>query len=48
MGYGNGGLAERAQSKDSEAERRSAVHRVLDYYLHAAVSASNFISPYFT
>ena len=40
--------AEGAQSKDSEAERRGAVHRVLDYYLHAAISASNFISPYFT
>jgi DNA-binding SARP family transcriptional activator/tetratricopeptide (TPR) repeat protein/DNA-binding XRE family transcriptional regulator len=40
--------AEGARSKDSEEERRSAVHRVLDYYLHAATAASNSISPYFT
>jgi DNA-binding SARP family transcriptional activator/tetratricopeptide (TPR) repeat protein/DNA-binding XRE family transcriptional regulator len=37
--------AERARTSDSDAERRAAVHRVLDYYLHAATAASSFICP---
>jgi DNA-binding SARP family transcriptional activator/transcriptional regulator with XRE-family HTH domain len=40
--------AERARTSDSDAERRAAVHRVLDYYLHAATAASSFICPYHT
>ena len=38
--------AERARTSDSDAERRAAVHRVLDYYLHAATTASGFVYPY--
>jgi DNA-binding SARP family transcriptional activator/transcriptional regulator with XRE-family HTH domain len=38
--------AERARTSDSDAERRTAVHRVLDYYLHAATAASGFVYPY--
>jgi DNA-binding SARP family transcriptional activator len=38
--------AERARTSDSDAERRAAVHRVLDYYLHAAIAASGFAYPY--
>jgi DNA-binding SARP family transcriptional activator/transcriptional regulator with XRE-family HTH domain len=38
--------AERARTSDSDAERRAAVHRVLDYYLHAATAASGFVYPY--
>jgi DNA-binding SARP family transcriptional activator/tetratricopeptide (TPR) repeat protein len=37
--------AERARTSDSDAERRAAVYRVLDYYLHAATAASSFICP---
>lgn len=40
--------AERAHSIDSDAERRAAVRRVLDYYLHTAHAASGFICPYHT
>jgi DNA-binding SARP family transcriptional activator/DNA-binding XRE family transcriptional regulator len=36
---------ERARFIDSEAERRAAVRRVLDYYLHTANMASVFICP---
>ena len=37
---------ERARTSDSDAERRAAVHRVLDYYLHAAIAASGFVFPH--
>jgi DNA-binding SARP family transcriptional activator/transcriptional regulator with XRE-family HTH domain len=40
--------AERAHFIDSDAERRAAVCRVLDYYLHTANAASGFICPYHT
>jgi DNA-binding SARP family transcriptional activator len=40
--------AERARTSVSDAERRAAVHRVLDYYLHAATAASSLICPYRT
>jgi DNA-binding SARP family transcriptional activator/tetratricopeptide (TPR) repeat protein/DNA-binding XRE family transcriptional regulator len=40
--------AERARSRDSDAERRAAVRRVLDYYLHTASTAAAFLSPYRT
>ena len=32
----------------SAAERRAAVHRALDYYLHTASLAADFLSPYHT
>jgi DNA-binding SARP family transcriptional activator/transcriptional regulator with XRE-family HTH domain/tetratricopeptide (TPR) repeat protein len=40
--------AERARSIESDAERRAAVRRVLDYYLHTAIAASGFLCPYHT
>jgi hypothetical protein len=38
--------AERAQTSYSDTERRAAVHRVLDYYLRAAIVASSFLHPH--
>jgi DNA-binding SARP family transcriptional activator/DNA-binding XRE family transcriptional regulator len=38
--------AERARTSESDTERRAAVHRVLDYYLHAAIAASGFVHPH--
>jgi tetratricopeptide (TPR) repeat protein len=38
--------AERAGAEDSEAERRSAIHRMLDHYLHTAHAAA-LLSPHF-
>jgi DNA-binding SARP family transcriptional activator/tetratricopeptide (TPR) repeat protein len=38
--------ADQAERRDSEAERRAAVHRVLDHYLHTAMAASNRFSPF--
>lgn len=38
--------AERARTSDSDTERRAAVHRVLDYYLHAAIAASGPVHPH--
>jgi DNA-binding SARP family transcriptional activator/DNA-binding XRE family transcriptional regulator len=38
--------AESAHTTDSAAERRAAVHRVLDYYLHTASLAADFLYPY--
>jgi len=40
--------AERAHSIDSDAERRAAVRRVLDCYLHTASAASGYMCPYHT
>jgi DNA-binding SARP family transcriptional activator/transcriptional regulator with XRE-family HTH domain len=40
--------AEWARATDSEAERRDAVHRVLDYYLHTASAAADFLCPHHT
>jgi DNA-binding SARP family transcriptional activator/transcriptional regulator with XRE-family HTH domain/tetratricopeptide (TPR) repeat protein len=40
--------AERARSSDSDAERRAAVRRVLDYYLHTARAAAALLCPYRT
>jgi hypothetical protein len=40
--------AERARSSDSDADRRAAVRRVLDYYLHSASTAAALLSPYRT
>ena len=37
--------AEQARSVDSEAERRAAVHRMLDHYLHTAHTASLSLHP---
>jgi len=37
--------AEEAGTRESEADRRAAVHRVLDHYLHAALVASGFLYP---
>jgi DNA-binding SARP family transcriptional activator len=37
---------EEAVSHEDEADRRAAVHRVLDHYLHAASVASGFLCPY--
>jgi DNA-binding SARP family transcriptional activator len=37
---------ELADQVDSEAERRAAVHRVLDHYLHTAMAASVRFRPY--
>jgi len=36
---------ERAEAQDTEAERREAVGRMLDYYLHSACAASLIIHP---
>jgi DNA-binding SARP family transcriptional activator len=38
--------AERAGAEDSEAQRRSAMHRMLDHYLHTAHAAA-LLSPHF-
>jgi DNA-binding SARP family transcriptional activator/transcriptional regulator with XRE-family HTH domain/tetratricopeptide (TPR) repeat protein len=40
--------AERARDNDSDAERRAAVRRVLDYYLHTARAAAALLCPYRT
>jgi tetratricopeptide (TPR) repeat protein len=40
--------AEAAHTTDSAAERRAAVYRVLDYYLHTASLAADFLCPYHT
>jgi DNA-binding SARP family transcriptional activator/transcriptional regulator with XRE-family HTH domain len=40
--------AERARSSDSDAERRAAVRRVLDYYLDTASAAAALLCPYRT
>jgi DNA-binding SARP family transcriptional activator/transcriptional regulator with XRE-family HTH domain len=40
--------AERAHDSDSDAERRAAVRRVLDYYLHTASRAAALLCPYRT
>ncbi|HEU4423706.1 MAG TPA: BTAD domain-containing putative transcriptional regulator [Pilimelia sp.] len=37
--------ADRAQAHDSPAERRQAVHRLLDHYLHTAYAAALLIEP---
>lgn len=37
---------EEAMTRESEADRHAAVHRVLDHYLHAASVASGFLCPY--
>jgi DNA-binding SARP family transcriptional activator/tetratricopeptide (TPR) repeat protein len=37
--------AEEASTCESEADLRDAVHRMLDYYLHAATVASGFLYP---
>ena len=38
--------ADQAERIDPEPERRAAVHRVLDHYLHTAMAASNRFSPF--
>ena len=38
--------ADQAERQDPEPERRAAVHRVLDHYLHTAMAASNRFSPF--
>jgi DNA-binding SARP family transcriptional activator/tetratricopeptide (TPR) repeat protein len=38
--------ADQAERNDPESERRAAVHRVLDHYLHTAMAASNRFSPF--
>jgi DNA-binding SARP family transcriptional activator/tetratricopeptide (TPR) repeat protein len=38
--------ADQAERHDSEQERRAAVHRVLDHYLHTAMAASQRFSPF--
>ena len=38
--------ADLAERIDPEPERRAAVHRVLDHYLHTAMAASNRFSPF--
>jgi DNA-binding SARP family transcriptional activator len=37
--------AERADAEDSQADRRAAVHRVLDHYLHTANAAARVLHP---
>ena len=37
--------AEQADSTDTESERRAAVHRLLDYYLHSARTAALLLDP---
>jgi DNA-binding SARP family transcriptional activator/transcriptional regulator with XRE-family HTH domain len=37
--------AEEAGTRESEADRRAAVRRALDHYLHAGLVASNFLYP---
>jgi DNA-binding SARP family transcriptional activator/tetratricopeptide (TPR) repeat protein len=38
--------ADQAERSDPEEERRAAVHRVLDHYLHTAMAASQRFSPF--
>ena len=38
--------ADQAERHDPEPERRAAVHRVLDHYLHTAMAASHRFSPF--
>jgi len=38
--------ADQAERFDPEPERRAAVHRVIDHYLHTAMSASHRFSPF--
>jgi len=38
--------ADQAERLDPEPERRAAVHRVIDHYLHTAMSASHRFSPF--
>jgi DNA-binding SARP family transcriptional activator/tetratricopeptide (TPR) repeat protein len=38
--------ADQAERHDPESERRAAVHRVLDHYLHTAMAASSRFSPF--
>lgn len=38
--------SEEAMTRESEAGRRAAAYRLLDYYLHAARLASSFLYPY--
>jgi tetratricopeptide (TPR) repeat protein len=38
--------ADQAERHDSEPERRAAVHRMLDHYLHTATAASQRFSPH--
>ena len=38
--------ADQAERHDPEPERRAAAHRVLDHYLHTAMTASNRFSPF--
>jgi tetratricopeptide (TPR) repeat protein len=40
--------AEQADQLDSQADRRAAVHRVLDHYLHTAVAAAVRFNPFRT
>jgi tetratricopeptide (TPR) repeat protein len=40
--------AEEVATRENEADRRAAVHRVLDHYLQAASAASGFLCPYHT
>jgi len=39
--------AEAARIRDSDAERREAVHRVLDHYMHTANAASAMLYPHY-
>jgi DNA-binding SARP family transcriptional activator/DNA-binding XRE family transcriptional regulator len=39
---------EEARIRESEADRRAAMRRVLDHYLHAASTASGFLCPHHT
>src|SRR6266851_1969733 len=38
--------ADQAERHDSEPERRAALHRMLDHYLHTAIAASQRFSPH--
>jgi hypothetical protein len=38
--------ADQALAIDTDDDRRAAAHRLLDHYLHAAMSANAFIAPY--
>ena len=38
--------AQKARAVDSEAERRAAVHRLLDHYLHTGYAADRLIDPH--
>jgi DNA-binding SARP family transcriptional activator/Tfp pilus assembly protein PilF len=37
--------AEQAEARDSEADRRAALHRMLDHYLHTAHAAARLLEP---